>query len=400
MIPVRIPDITRDETPSKRRAPLGRSVLQRILLAAALCLVAAPPAQAATKAEREAHSLYIQARDLFKAERYEEAIGALDKAYVAFPKPIILVKKAECYEKLDMPEEALDTYTLALQEERDPGAIGRIETARSAVEAILAQPIELSVVSSAPGAEILVDGAPVGTAPVRVMLQRGAHTIEGRKDGYRSKPQTVVLRGTRPNVVTLELLPAVGYVTVVTDRGSFASHTVTLDDAPLDLQPKELAATWTEARPVAIGHHVVTCTFPGYQTYVAQVQVREEEVAEAHCTFAEFDTEPTGDYTWAWVTLSGAIASTGAGVFLVVSYYQDRQQAEEQNLGIETSKDDVGIALLALGGALAGVSTWLFVDPPLVDGDTALIDEAPTPFQMTLLPMPSGGAVFGASGTF
>lgn len=399
----------RASVPTTRPVAISARLLRATALALALTLPwgalpaslgGARVAQAATKAEREAHTHYMQARDLYKAGRFEDALVALDKAYKAFPKPIILVKKAECYEKMDMPEEALEAYTRALEEERDPGSIGRIETARTAVSAILAQPIELSVVTSTPGAEVLVDGAPAGTAPVRVMLPRGTHTVVARKDGYRSQPQSVMLRGSRPNVVTLDLMPAVGYVSVVTDRGSFASHVVTLDDSPLELAPKEQLANWTEARPIAIGHHVVTCTFPGYRTYVAQVQVREDEVAEAHCNFAEYDAKPVGDYTWAWVTLSGAIASTGAGVFLVVSYYQDQQQAKDQNLGIETTKDDVGIALLSVGGALAGVSIWLFVDPPLVDADTAVIDDAPSPFQMTLLPMPSGGAVFGASGTF
>ncbi|GMV41448.1 MAG: hypothetical protein AMXMBFR64_31640 [Myxococcales bacterium] len=373
---------------------------RRVLLLLMVVALAGSPAGAAPKHEREAHKLYVQARDLFKAGRYQDAIVVLDKAYALFPKSIILVKKAECLEQLDQPEDALDIYDIAAATEKDPGDLGRIETARAALAQVLAQPIELSVVANVAGAEVLVDGAPVGSAPVRVMLRRGQHTIEGRMEGYRSRPMTVVLRGTQPHVATLELEPSSGFIVVATDRGSLASHTITIDDRPIELSDKERLANWTEARPVAAGQHTVACSFPGYRTYVVQVQAVQDDVVEARCNFAEFDVQPAADYTWAWVTLSGALASTGVGVFLVVSYYSDVQEAKDQNLGIETSKDDVGIALLSVGGALAGVSIWLFVDPPMADPSAAWQDPRPSPFQMSLFPMPEGGAVLGASGTF
>lgn len=376
------------------------SLLRRVLIVIAILGLAGTAVSAAPKPEREAHKLYVQARDLYKAGQFQDAVEVLDRAFLLFPKSIILVKKAECLEQLDKPEEALETYDQAASTERDSKELGRIATARAAIAALLEQPIELSVVANVPGAEVLVDGATVGVAPVRVMLQRGPHIVQGSLPGYRSQAQTVVLRGTRPHVATVELAPATGFIVVATDRGSLASHTITIDDQPIELSDRERMANWTEARPAAAGQHTVMCSFPGYRSFVVQVQVVQDDAVEARCNFAEFDVKPAADYTWAWVTLSGAIASTGAGVFLVVSYYNDLQQAKDQNLGVETSKDDVGIALLSVGGALAGVSIWLFVDPPMTDPDAAWREAAPSPFQMSLLPMPTGGAVLGASGTF
>jgi tetratricopeptide (TPR) repeat protein len=357
------------------------------------------PAMAANKTEREAHRLFLQARDLFKNGRFQDAVDALDKAYTLFPKPIILVKKAESYEKMDLPEEALAAYDRALADEADQKARGRIETAREALVAVLARPIELSVVSNVPSTQVIIDGKPAGLTPLRIELPRGVHAVRGEKDGFGDAEQSVLLKGTKPHVVTLELSERLGQVVISTDRANMLSHTLTIDDATVDLSDAERNSSRTEPKQVRVGNHVVACGFPGYRTYFAPVQVTEGVVSEVACNFAEFDVPPSEDYTWAWVTMSGALAFTGTGVFLVVSYYNDVAQADEQGLGIETSKDDFGIAALAVGGALAGVSLYLFLDPPVDDADTARTDDGP-PVHMTLLPLPEGGAFVGAGGSF
>ena len=387
-------------TPGPRSA-LGangcRSVLCLLLVIA--CAALAPAAEAATRAEKEAHTLYMKARDLFKDGRFEDAVTVLDKAYTLFPKPIILLKKAECYEKLDKPEEALAAYDLAISQEPKADMRAKIETSRKAVQAVLSRPIELSVVSNVPVTEITIDGKAAGATPVRVDVPRGPHTIVATKEGYTTEEQKIFLRGTRPHVATLELRERLGKVIVRTDRANLVNHTLSIDEVPIELDERERRNSASDPHLVRIGSHVLACGFPGYRTYFAPFEVVEGSPVEVSCNFAEFDTEPLKDYTWAWVTLSGAIASTGTGVFLVVSYFNDRQQAEDQGLGISTSKDDFGIVFLSVGAALAGTSIYLFVDPPGADEETSAVDRV-TPFHMSLVPLPDGGAMFGAGGAF
>lgn len=359
----------------------------------------APAVEAATRAEKEAHTLYMKARDLFQNGRFEDAVAVLDKAYTMFPKPIILLKKAECFEKLDRPEEALAAYDLAVSQEPKADVRAKIETSRQGVLAVLARPIELSVVSNVPVTEVIIDGKAAGATPVRVDVPRGPHTIVANKDGYTTEEQKVFLRGTRPYVATVELRERLGKVIVRTDRANLLNHTLSIDEVPVELDERERRASASDPHLVRLGSHVLACGYPGYRTYVAPFDVVEGSPVEVNCNFAEFDTEPAKDYTWAWVTLSGAVASTGTGIFLVVSYVNDRQQAEDQGLGISTSKDDFGIVFLGVGAALAGTSIYLFVDPPGADTETSSVDRA-APFHMSLVPMPDGGAMFGAGGVF
>lgn len=93
------------------------------------------------------------------------------------------------------------TFTRTL--ELPPGGVALIEVQLSP----LATTGLLRVKSSVPGASLIIDELPKGTAPFEGFLALGTHRVDVRAEGYDAALNSVVISATQPRELTVELAP-------------------------------------------------------------------------------------------------------------------------------------------------------------------------------------------------
>ncbi|MDJ0765943.1 MAG: tetratricopeptide repeat protein [Myxococcota bacterium] len=101
------------------------------------------PASSSTPEESEMMTSVNEAIQLFKANRYEDAIAKFEQAYLIMPDPNILFNIARCYDLLGNKTAAIDYYTRFIERGDVPEAAkGR---ARASLKKLVQQPKESEV---------------------------------------------------------------------------------------------------------------------------------------------------------------------------------------------------------------------------------------------------------------
>jgi hypothetical protein len=170
-----------------------------------LALLAATPARADRKAEREARALSREARRLAEAGDYDGAADMLRTAYERFPGPKILVNLAGVLEVAGRPVEAAATYDAFLAHEgvsaRDKA---RVREKLAEIEATLGR---LRIAVDPPDAKVTVDGKPVAPSGEGIVLRvvPGGHAILATKQGLQPAAETLAIAAGEERTVALSL---------------------------------------------------------------------------------------------------------------------------------------------------------------------------------------------------
>ncbi|HTN51107.1 MAG TPA: PEGA domain-containing protein [Anaeromyxobacter sp.] len=179
-----------------------------LALSAALLLCTVPSVRADDVADARAH--FKKGTSLYKAKRYRDAVAEFEAAYRLKPHGAIQYNLAQCREKLQEWPAALRSYTDYLREVPDAkdraavrASIGRLEArlAAAGVQALL-------VYSDPPGAEVRVDGRPLGKTPAQAVLPPGSYQVALTLEGQEPLQQEVQLSPTASRVVDVVLRPA------------------------------------------------------------------------------------------------------------------------------------------------------------------------------------------------
>lgn len=146
------------------------------------------PAQAAQHFER--------GYELAQEGSLEAAISEFQKAYALKPHPQVLYNLGQAYAASGRAVEAVDTLTRYLSESTDASS----ERRRSVVTLIEAQKRRVGSLLlhiEPTGSAVLLDGTPVGKAPLTfpVRLTAGAHTIFVTHEGYEPELRRVEIPG-------------------------------------------------------------------------------------------------------------------------------------------------------------------------------------------------------------
>jgi hypothetical protein len=174
-----------------------------------------------------------------------------------------------------------------------------------------------------PGASVFVDGQPRGTTPLAesLTLQPGTHTIELRREGYRTTEKEVSLGEGASAEVTLE--PDEDTAAVVAMGGALAlkanepNVNVTVDGVAKGL--------YAEGLRVAPGGHQVIVERGGFEPVTADVVVRAHATSTLHVVL-DPTAETRADYehkrrtrheAGLIVAGSGALVTAGAIAFIV-----------------------------------------------------------------------------------
>ena len=161
-------------------------------------LVAAPASQ----------GLIDASLDSFRAGDYEAALIGFEKAFESSPdNPRLLWNIGRCLEELGRHEESLERFERYLEIEVDDSkgirdALTKVAKLRAAAAPKSAT---LRVETTPPKAQVLVDGEPVGTAPVLLDVPEGDHVIAARLAGYADAETKVSATGGQAAVISLAL---------------------------------------------------------------------------------------------------------------------------------------------------------------------------------------------------
>ncbi len=173
-----------------------------------LALAAMSPGAAHAQDRNRARSLYNEAQALFESGQYAQAEASFRAAYQAMPNPVVLRAIAAAQEQQGNIPGAIETFERYLAE--SPNASDRAE-----VEARLTQlrsrPATVTVTSTPPGAQIVVDGRDTGrVTPSEVEMAPGEHAVELRLNGYSSASQTFTAQAATRVRLELSLTPGEG----------------------------------------------------------------------------------------------------------------------------------------------------------------------------------------------
>ncbi|MBI4615174.1 MAG: PQQ-binding-like beta-propeller repeat protein [Planctomycetes bacterium] len=122
------------------------------------------------------------------------------------------------------------------------------------------RPAVLTVVSSPPGAEVILDGEPSGrktSEEGEIELAPGFYTVSVSLEGYRSpEPVSVHLEPGERERIHFTLVPSTGYLSIVSDPSG----------ASVRIDGQDAGRTPVEKHPLEEGEHEVLVALEGYRT--------------------------------------------------------------------------------------------------------------------------------------
>lgn len=164
---------------------LGRSLF-------ALSLVASIATTSAARADDDAETLITKGVELREKGKDEEALVVFKKAYAKVPSPRARAQVALAEQALGMWVAAETDLVAALASESDPW-ITKNRAALDGALGVIRRHIGSLEVRGADGAEVVVDGAPVGVASAGASfrVEAGRRTLEVRSKGHHPTTRAV-----------------------------------------------------------------------------------------------------------------------------------------------------------------------------------------------------------------
>lgn len=185
-----------------RRLGLGLGVLALGLASAASDAHAAPaksrkPDPKAAKArnpqQKEADQHFKRGVALFNEAKYTEALAEFQRAYEIAPHPLVLYNIAACHRQLSHYADAVNFYRRFLNEGKGVVAATRLTAAQSELDAtlLLIARVTVTVSPALDGTTVLLDGAPLDTSTMPLILPPGEHKLTARVTGRPDAERTV-----------------------------------------------------------------------------------------------------------------------------------------------------------------------------------------------------------------
>ena len=170
----------------------------------------AAPAQVSPKDKAAARTLLREGTRLFSKGKHQDALDRFNRAYALYPSPKLLYNIAQANRELGHPVEALSAFEGFLAQVDKPPARLAADVRRSVAE-LQAQLAEVQIRVDVTGAELSLDGKPLGLAPLpdSVWVTPGAHEIAARKDGFLPARKAIEARAGGAEQVAITLPPMV-----------------------------------------------------------------------------------------------------------------------------------------------------------------------------------------------
>jgi hypothetical protein len=272
----------------------------------------APPAPAAPALGEAltgpAKQDYESGRLLFRDGDHAGALAKFRSAYDASKDPRLLWNMAACEKNLRHYAKAVGLVRRYLKE---GDATLPAEDKADATELVkVMEPFtaKLRITVSEPGAELTLDGEPLGPSPVApVVVDMGVRKLVVRKAGFEELTREIAVGGAAELAAEVTLVKIVhqGRLTIRAPK-----------DATLTLDGKVVGSgTWSGT--VASGGHTLQVTAPKMRLYQSEVIVLDKQTREVGVTL---EAEPSkGLPGWVWVAggvvVAGGLATAGYFLF-------------------------------------------------------------------------------------
>jgi hypothetical protein len=197
------------------------------LLASAVVLTCSVTASAQRPDSAEAHARYNRGAQLYTDGDYKLALIEFQRSYELSPNWRVLFNIGEVQFQLNNYAAALNTLQRYLSEGGAEVPASKRTQVEKDIETLQSRVAFLTVTTNVPGAEISVDDAPLGTAPLVAdrLINAGAHRVSVSAAGYKTGVQNVVLAGRDHQSLKFDLVKDDGGRQVIvvqrTDTSSF-----------------------------------------------------------------------------------------------------------------------------------------------------------------------------------
>jgi tetratricopeptide (TPR) repeat protein len=204
---------------------VGRPVASLLAAALLLSAVLASPARAQTgdapseaapsgddaaaeDARREAGVHFTDGVELFEEGEYEGALIEFRQAYDTLPSPTVLYNIGQTYLAMRRYVEAEQAFRLYLERSGTSISSARAEDVQARLASLERRIGVLRISVNVEGAEVLLDGASLGAAPLPdpIRVDIGEHRVSARADGYHPTQVTVMVAGREEQDVAIELV--------------------------------------------------------------------------------------------------------------------------------------------------------------------------------------------------
>ena len=153
----------------------------------------APRAKAKNPKQREADQRFKRGVALFNEAKYAEALAEFERAYEIAPHPLVLYNLAGCHRQMSHYADAVSFYRRFLAEGKGVVPAARLTAAQSELDAtlLLIARVTVTVSPALDGTTLLLDGAPLDTSAMPLILPPGEHRLTARAAGRPDAERTV-----------------------------------------------------------------------------------------------------------------------------------------------------------------------------------------------------------------
>lgn len=268
----------------------------------------------AQAAGREAADRFDRAVKLFEAGDVGAALAEFQAAYRLEPRFQVLYNIALAHKRLFRYGEALRAFRRYLEEGGAAIPADRSRAVQAELDEITSLVATVVVRVDGGPAELLVDGAPVGTTPLPepLLLGPGPHALAARRAGHEpAAARLELVSGERREVVLaprpIARAPERGTLTVATRP---TGATISIDGTAVG------QATWTgELNP---GGHTVAASLRAHETARAEVLIAAGQRRHLELALPAIAPPPPWYKRWyVWTLVS--VAAAGAATAVVVA---------------------------------------------------------------------------------
>jgi hypothetical protein len=158
--------------------------------------------------QKQADQHFKRGVALFNDAKYAEALAEFQRAYEIAPHPLVLYNMAGCHRQLSRYAEAVNYYRRFLAEGKGVVPAARLTAAQAELDAtlLLIARVTVTVSPALDGTTVLLDGAPLDTSAMPLILPPGEHRLTARATGRPDAERTV--RVASGDEVAVELVLA------------------------------------------------------------------------------------------------------------------------------------------------------------------------------------------------
>jgi Tfp pilus assembly protein PilF len=143
--------------------------------------------------QKEADQRFKRGVALFNEAKYAEALAEFERAYEIAPHPLVLYNIAGCHRQMSHYADAVSYYRRFLAEGKGVVPAARLTAAQSELDAtlLLIARVTVTVSPAIDGTTLLLDGAPLDTTTMPLVLPPGEHRLTARAAGRPDAERTV-----------------------------------------------------------------------------------------------------------------------------------------------------------------------------------------------------------------